>query len=313
MHMKYDYVLTVNTQSKNYNSCKMKYGHTGNIEAYYSKDYMEIHASIGKKHNLNDMNSYLMNLMKDCIKKISTIHLILYETVVSVHRISLRMDNDDGSEVDLTDSLRLYSLCDRGLLKGITDSLKQYDIVNSIITIQKSNYDSNMAGLYAYLCSKATDIQINRFSFLWMAMNGFYKRKYNLKNDKDSLKEIIIEYGFGNDSLSRDERNKLASSIWSYLLSLNDEKLNEIHNDDSSVSQKIQSILKANRENYQMTTIGFIMTELAYYLRCNIFHGNKPVLFFAFDSDPEIRVLKMISDYLETFLDEHMSEMFINI
>ena len=60
-----------------------------------------------------------------------------------------------------------------------------------------------------------------------------------------------------------------------------------------------------------MLAISFILlTDFSYYLRCKLFHANRPVELFSFSDDLEIKVLRIVNGLLEEFLDANLIRIF---
>ncbi|MCQ2192814.1 MAG: hypothetical protein MJZ23_08170 [Paludibacteraceae bacterium] len=53
---------------------------------------------------------------------------------------------------------------------------------------------------------------------------------------------------------------------------------------------------------------GYLMTELAYQIRCSYFHAAKPILLHTTLSDPEFRGLQLANALLEHYLDENIKD-----
>lgn len=53
---------------------------------------------------------------------------------------------------------------------------------------------------------------------------------------------------------------------------------------------------------------GYLMTELAYQIRCDYFHAAKPILLHTTLSNPEFRGLELANALLEHYLDENIKE-----
>lgn len=51
---------------------------------------------------------------------------------------------------------------------------------------------------------------------------------------------------------------------------------------------------------------GYLMTELAYQIRCEYFHAAKPILLHTTKSNPEYRALELANALLEHYLDEYI-------
>lgn len=61
---------------------------------------------------------------------------------------------------------------------------------------------------------------------------------------------------------------------------------------------------------FDLTAKGFVMMELGYQLRCQLFHANKPLPLFSFADERELVFLKIVSDLLEEYLDQELYRLF---
>lgn len=104
----------------------------------------------------------------------------------------------------------------------------------------------------------------------------------------DDVKAALDAPGNINDNLAN-------------LLGLTDYLFPQDHN---SVYVKIKDI----KRRVQISLYGYLMTELAYQIRCTYFHAVKPILLHTTTNNPEFRGLQLANALLEHYLDHHIKD-----
>ena len=64
------------------------------------------------------------------------------------------------------------------------------------------------------------------------------------------------------------------------------------------------------KETYKITAYWYLLTQLSYYYRCNLFHGDKPIPLFSYADDIDLKCLRIINDLLESCLDQYLYQWF---
>lgn len=70
----------------------------------------------------------------------------------------------------------------------------------------------------------------------------------------------------------------------------------------------MQLELEGRKYSSKSTLYGYLMTELAYQIRCAYFHAEKPILLHTTLTNPEFRGLQLANALLEHYLDEHIKK-----
>lgn len=75
-----------------------------------------------------------------------------------------------------------------------------------------------------------------------------------------------------------------------------------------------QMLIEINGEKKVSFTglYGYLMTELAYHIRCSYFHAEKPILLHTTLSNPEYRALELANALLEHYLDKNILKEVMN-
>lgn len=73
-----------------------------------------------------------------------------------------------------------------------------------------------------------------------------------------------------------------------------------------STPDKMQVEIEGKKLISNSTLHGYLMTELAYHIRCDYFHAAKPILLHTTLTNPEYRALELANALLEDYLDKHI-------
>ena len=315
----FHYCLIINNETKGM-PYFFQYGNTKNIELVLSHNSACIRKSFSKDYRNNlEPDSYLFNLFKEGMKRISLLHILYYQKQIKARSIQLRITGPgDVEEVhDLSDYFILYSLTSSGFLRSISKEWRNRDVLQNVLRFQKSKTDlaRSTAALYAYLYSKTKSYETERFSFLWMAMNGLYgAMKPEAPNDRMQMSNLIQVYHLGNAVLSSTKRDEICHLVYIKMKEIEgrvtEESLGEEHKELAEYISLHIPIDNQTKKPFDVSPYGFLLTDFAYYLRCKLFHANRPVELFSFADDLEIKVLRIVNGLLEKFLDDNLIRIF---
>ena len=70
--------------------------------------------------------------------------------------------------------------------------------------------------------------------------------------------------------------------------------------------EMMQIEIEGTKKMSKSSLYGYLMTELAYVIRCDYFHASKPILLYTTLSNPEYRGLELANALLEHYLDNHI-------
>ena len=80
---------------------------------------------------------------------------------------------------------------------------------------------------------------------------------------------------------------------------------------ENNLPNQIQRFLvKQNGDPYDLTALGYVLTQLTYYYRCNLFHASKPMALISFADENRLVILRILNNLLEEFLDENLPKWF---
>ena len=304
--MRVIYELTINGGS-NSNSISFAYGNTKTAIIKIS----HFAASIGVEFSKEVSESYCNALLKEGIKRAALLHLLKYSDTLTIVRAEL-ITIKNGAVISANEYPIAYSftsLIDSEI--NIPEIIKPNDF-ESVMQIKKSDNDRRIAALYAYLLSRSQKIETDIFLYQWIAINGMYAYVWSGK-DRDALSKLANQLGIGKIVLCQNDRNRLGKQT---MLAINNIEGNVTKDsltkgDHKQLASDIQNILKDNKtKGFSMTPYGYLILDYGYYVRCNMFHANKPLLVFSFKTDMELKTLEVINGLHKEFLDNNIGKLF---
>lgn len=309
--MKYKYLLKVNCDNdlKKGKEFEFSFQHTKHIIIKLAKEKYTVTAFIGRYYQNTD-NYYLINLMKEGIKRAMFLHLFLYASPVNNQKFSLSLIDGDEREQSVDVDFMPFSMITEKLLRPIPDKLKTTVFLQNAMNALKSEKGSENAALVSYLYSKSRIFETERFQFLWMAFNGFYSTNTKSKIDKDNIERLLGKYELGKEILGRKERDRLDKSPLVIMKDIKEKTfINDIRNENSDTYKIIKHYIDKHMKK-NITVEGYIVGDFSYHLRCTLFHANRPIQLIAFENDLELKCLRLANSALERFLDEHLIDIF---
>ena len=180
----------------------------------------------------------------------------------------------------------------------------------------KTTLSHEIAALYAYLYSKTKKNETERFSYLWMAMNGFYAAisPEIKRDDRLQMRALLRKLNLGSENLTSGSRDYPCKKAMIRLLEESEPITRKnIENDaENSFSRYLRTVVLRKRDEtlLDLTPYGFLITDFPYYLRCKLFHANKPIELFSFIDDMELKSLRIANGLLEEFLDDNLHKLF---
>lgn len=330
MTKKYTYTLTINNgASQKAHSCSFDYGRSKNISLKISDKGITItyYGTVAYQSIDTDKKGAkkdgLINLLQEAVRRSVLIYMLKFGKCIKINAAILKALTPAGKEIfndDVKNYFELYYLSLSNTIKDISSQLKEDSVINEIMKIRKSDFDSEISALYAYLLAKSDEKETDRFQHYWMAFNGLYNTTKNSAKDGESQKiNIFLSKIDENYSLiTQNQRNKIYQRMLIVAKNI-DIVINKASFKKSS--KAIGQLLKKyfseelKSEKDVLTKIcnnpyAFFLADFTYALRCNLFHANKPMLFFSFRTEPEYKALLVANSLLEECLDEHLHKIF---
>ena len=296
------------------------YGHTRDIQLSVSSYGASITKELTKDYQADFLNSYLGGLLKEGMKRASLVYLLKYQKPLRIKTATLSISRSTGGfeTFDLSNNFVLFSMINKKYRSPISDKWKQNEVIQNVLGYQKSadTLSRETAALYAYLLGKTKTFETERFSYMWMAFNGLYAAlDRDNKGDRSQMLSLLRRFKLSEEILSQETRDYPSKMAMLYFRNIQDGvTLDSLRNGaHSGFAEYIAPHLKdKNGKQVKQTAVGFMMTDFPYYLRCSVFHANRPVELFSFADDMELNALRIAAGLLEEFLDEHLVSMFEN-
>lgn len=331
MTKKYTYTLTINNgASQNAHSYSFDYGNSKNISLKISDKGITItyFGTVEYKSIDTDRQGIkkggLLNLLQEAVRRSALIYMLKFGKCIKINAVTLKALKPAGKEVfndDVKSYFELYYLSLSNTIKDIASQLKEDSVINRIMKIRKSDFDSEISALYAYLLAKSDEKETDRFQHLWMAFNGMYNTmgKYNgIEGDRNCINCFLSETVGQYEILIKKQRDKIERKILLLPKAIEATyKKESINENKDEIAQILRVYLSRGLENdsQKLDSIcnnpyAFFLADFTYALRCNLFHANKPVLFFSFQTELEYKALLIANSLLEECLDEHLHKVF---
>lgn len=320
--MKHKHILIFNSISKRYKKYIYSFGSTDGVELTISKSGFQITAELTKLYDKEEMLSGNTYLFPDAIRKALLIYLLTYSKGLKIKSVTVKIDDDEDTTVfDNEPEPPVYSMINGDLVRNLPISFTNKPVIEYLLNTPKSKYDRRIASLFAFVTSKSKVYETERFIYLWTSFNGIYSwlsRYIAEANGTDryrrEYKQIIGMQKYlsvGSETVGEDDKTRIANSVISVLKNYSVNDASRSFFEQKGIAESIEKELsKQNGSKYNLTAYGYLLTQLAYYFRCKIVHGSKPVLLFAYADDSELHCLQILNELLEEFIDEFLPKCF---
>lgn len=305
------------------------------IKMKIDKNFIRFSFEMKTDKSFDDVLKYeptqpLSKTVNHAIKSAFLIHIIKYSKHISIRTVTAKIDDEEevifDSKENNSGNFPIFSLINGSLLKGheFPESWStSRKISEAILSRRVTDFNSLDSALFALIYSKSKEYETERLVYLWMAMNGMYNHfakmvngitNVNIPPDKDSeqMKAILKFYDLGKTYVFRNDKENIARKVISVLKDYRGDITKETLSADKELADNIYSQLTDENGNpkYNITPYGYLLFELPYYYRCKIFHANKPIYFFSYENEVNIRCLRIINNLMEEFLQTHLIEWF---
>lgn len=307
---KYFYTIIINEEiNKPKKVYLYNYGRTKDIELSFVRQKGVINFCLSKKYCNKEYKK--SSIIRDACKKIAFAHLLFYGEPLKIDRVYIF----DGKNTYESNDFKIYSLVSSKISESKIKEIDNLDvIINNLLNTTFSNENSNMSCITSLLMSEAKNNYQEKFMYLWMTFNSFYKRiieidNKNITKDNKQISYILQKYKFG-ESISKDqkERKEIANKIYG-IIDFWDENTLDEKISTTKFGIEISNILK--QINLDMTPYSYLLTDFSYYLRCAYFHGNKPTKLLVYEDEKDILMLRVSIGVLQDFIYKHIEEIFI--
>lgn len=316
--IKHIHTLIINKVGKNSRKYIYDFGSTKNVELILSETGISITAQLTKVYDKEEMLSGDSYLFPDAIKKALLLYLLKYNKALNINSITVKID-DEQEEIPFPKGAKppIYSMINGNLHKKVPKVFLNDTVFDYLLKTPKSKYDKRIASLFALLCSKGKEYETERFIYLWTSFNGMYGWISELIAEANGVERYRKEYvqilgfqqfiGVGKGTIAEKDKTPIANSVLSILKDVSSEQASRSAVEDKTISKRIEGVLNKDTTNkYNLTAYGYLLTQLAYYFRCKIVHGSKPVYLFSYGDDKELHSLKIVNALLEEFIDNNL-------
>lgn len=259
-------------------------------------------------------------IVRDAIRKAELLCVLRHSKSLKYERVDAIIDgksiclyNAEGGDATL-----LYRMFSDTLTSNFSDMWRSKSVQENIANTAKSNYDRRYAALFALIMAKSKAYEMERFMYLWMAINALYgfmtsEYKKGIRAEWKQLQVIASYYGFKYESGPDYMRDLTRGQLMGFLENLNNEGrdilLSSVERNewDAKSLQEAKCIVEENIGKDRLDPMGTFLLWLPYQLRCKYFHGEKAVPIMSFSDERPITALGFINRLLETFLDRELA------
>lgn len=300
------------------------FGSTTGIELLLSESGFSISVEYSKELHKKEMLSEESSLFADGIRKALLLYLLKYSKPLKIHSFSVRIDDLKESEKVLDGANPpIYSMIDSKLLRKVPEAFSSDTMFSFLLHTPKSKYDRRIASLFAWLFSKSKVYETERFLYLWTSLNGMYgwlaeciastNHEGPYRKEHVQISGLLQFLSAGEKGINGDkDKARIAKSVIALLKRYNADQVNREYVQSGDLGNKIEKRLvkEESDERYQLTAYGYLLTQLAYYFRCKLVHGDKPVLLFSYAENSELHALQIINNLLEEFIEANLANWF---
>ena len=314
--MKYLHKIIIGKLGSRPSEYSYNYGNTKDIKLAISKKGVSIEAMLSKRLTKEEMLASDGYLFPDALKKALLIYLIKYSKSLTIKTLLVQIDE---TFYQIEEIPKIYSLIEGELNLKMHVGWRNEKVIQDILWFTKSTSRQRMASLYALLTAKSKRFEIEKFMYLWIAFNGMYGYLSQLKEKGKwyEWQELIFFQKFNGWGKRSFEDNKIKFKLYhetkALLKCYASDITKKFFNTENGVEldYKIQQMFfSVTNEVSDLSAYGFLITQFAYWLRCELFHANRPTMFFLFDEDMDLKYLRQINSLLEEYLDENLYKWF---
>lgn len=179
------------------------------------------------KYKPEDIINGKHEVFSEAIKKILLVHLLLYSKRINISTISIVVkDNITKFNISNSNMEFISSLIRKELEPKFNEHWKERTLIETITGTNKTEEDTRMSALIAFILSRSRESVVERFVDLWISFNGMYFYfsslfEKNTRKEAEQLKRFIIQTGEGNIKIDSSLTNRIASKITDYLRGCN--------------------------------------------------------------------------------------------
>ena len=319
---KHEYLIILNCGKRRKDPLVYQYRNTKNIELHILKGRACIAFCQGSERKTDVLLAGTDNLCTDAIKMAMLFHLILYAEPLDIRQMDMSIDGILYSVCKRKkwDEPIVYSMIETKFDHPLPDIWRNAAVLQTLISMPKSAYDSRMNAVIALLLGKTRYYRSEKAIYLWMSMNGCYnfvaeqlgkyaKRSWNKEAKRQELLEIVVGLNYGR-KIDDEKKNLLTKKAISLLGHVQDEPAALYNNLGKGHACVFEDELNALSEQLeaQIPLMTFMTIWLPYQIRCNYFHSNQAMPLFLYAGDPLLKALYYTNYFVERFVEENLPQ-----
>ena len=193
------------------------------VQMKFSENHATIILERTTKYKPEDIANGKYAVFSEAIKKILLVHILLYSKCIDITTVSV-MVRDNISVFNNKDSgiKPISSLIHKELDPKFKEQWKEKALIETIIDTNKTEEDTRMSALFAFILSRNRKSVIERFVDLWISFNGMYSYFSSLfvdntRKEAEQLKRFIIQTGEGDTKIDSALTDRIARRITDHL------------------------------------------------------------------------------------------------
>lgn len=328
---KHEYLIILNCGKRRKDPLVYQYRNTKDIELHIQKGRACIAFCQGSERKTDVLLAGTDNLCTDAIKKAMLFHLILYAEPLDIRQMDMSINGILYSvcKRKKRDEPIVYSMIETRFDHPLPDIWRDAAVLQTLISMPKSAYDSRMNAVIALLLGKTRYYRSEKAIYLWMSMNGCYnfvteqvkaygecsaqKAKINNLEDergKQNALKAIAGLSSGSRRLKEEEEKLFVKKAVTALnrvqvdpAALYDDLIN---GRTCTFADELNTLQE--QQEAQIPLMTFMTIWLPYQIRCNYFHSDQAMPLFLYAGDPLLKALYYTNYFVERFVEENLPQ-----
>lgn len=241
-----------------------------------------------------------------------TLYILIFRQSLKINHIYFEEKPSGISEI----KHKIYSLIDNKKLLDYKLNINQYLDKIPMLT-ERDKQAPIYVILVNYIMATTQNYEIERFNYLWRAYNSFYKflaKHYfpekEIKKEGQQIK--ILELFLTNQQINPESINSFFNkprrekSVINFVNTRLIEKYIQCFNNQTTDYNKgiFDDFLK--EYDYHENIDIYVKTQLAYYYRCKIFHGELFIGFINMNEDYLYQIIKIINIKIKEIIESNI-------
>ena len=193
------------------------------VQMKLSENHATIILERTTKYKPEDIANGKYAFFSEAIKKILLVHILLYSKCIDITTVSVMVRNNISVFNNKDSGIKpISSLIHKELDPKFKEQWKEKALIETIIDTNKTEEDTRMSALFAFILSRNRKSVIERFVDLWISFNGMYSYFSSLfvdntRKEAEQLKRFIIQTGEGDTKIDSALTDRIARRITDHL------------------------------------------------------------------------------------------------